>query len=76
MHIKKMKIKYKENGSTKEFELEKFYLTKSAEVEFKDQIKVQDRFINEIELVWKDNKLRCREIEASTMRDCRWIVIA
>ena len=66
-----MKIKYKENGSTKEFELEKFYLTKSAEVEYKDQIKVQDRFINEIELVWKDNKLKCREIEASTMRDCR-----
>ena len=71
MHIKKMKIIYKQNGSTEEeFELEKFYLTKSAEVAYKDQIKVQDRFINEIELVWKDNKLRCREIEAFTMRDC------
>ena len=72
MHIKKMKIIYKQNGSTEEeFELEKFYLTKSAQVEYKDQMKVQDRFINEIELVWKDNKLRCREIEAFTNRDCR-----
>ena len=63
-----MKIKYKQNGSTKEeFELEKFNLTKSAEVEFKARV----RSINEIVIIWKDNKLRCREIEASTIRDCR-----